>query len=188
MSPWGAIHWENRVSAPHLLGRRRKVQKPLIWIVRYAPENRGEQAPLVHGIGSATQGKQGGNNLWRLIQARGEGLMAHEGNPTPEERIARHRKIRLEKERKEQAEIEKADERQREREEAARLAVIRRQNVANSAEEVPVSKAIGKTAASLIRVALFLGLLAVSLSVTVFFPPLGLFMLFMLALVALTAK
>jgi hypothetical protein len=48
--------------------------------------------------------------------------------------------------------------------------------------------AIGKTAASLIRVSLFLGLLAVSLSVTVFFPPLGLFMLFILALVALTAK
>ena len=109
-------------------------------------------------------------------------------NPTPEERIARYRKIRLEKERKEQAKIEKADERQREREEAARLAAIRRQNVANSAEDVPVGKAIGKTAASLTRVALFLGLLAVSLSVTVFFPPLGLFMLFMLALVALTAK
>ena len=48
--------------------------------------------------------------------------------------------------------------------------------------------AIGKTAASLVRVSLFLGLLAVSLSVTVFFPPLGLLMLFMLVLVALTAK
>jgi hypothetical protein len=48
--------------------------------------------------------------------------------------------------------------------------------------------AIGKTAASLTRIVLFLGLLAVSLSVTVFFPPLGLFMLFILALVALTAK
>lgn len=48
--------------------------------------------------------------------------------------------------------------------------------------------AIGKTAASLTRIVLFLGLLAVSLSVTVFFPPLGIFMLFILALVALTAK
>ena len=42
--------------------------------------------------------------------------------------------------------------------------------------------------ASLVRVSLFLGLLAVSLSVTVFFPPLGIFMLFMLGLVPLTAK
>jgi hypothetical protein len=28
----GPIHWGNRVSARHLLGRRRRVQKPLIWI------------------------------------------------------------------------------------------------------------------------------------------------------------
>ena len=31
-SPWGPIHWENRVSARHLLGRCRRVQKPLTWI------------------------------------------------------------------------------------------------------------------------------------------------------------
>jgi hypothetical protein len=72
-SPRGAIHWENRVSAPHLLGRRRKVQKPLIWIVRYAPENRGEQAPLVHWIGSATPGKTGEQYPLKADPSEGKG-------------------------------------------------------------------------------------------------------------------
>jgi hypothetical protein len=48
--------------------------------------------------------------------------------------------------------------------------------------------AIGKTVVSLSRIALFLGLLAVAVVVTVFFPPLGIFLLFMLCLVALFAK
>ena len=59
-SPWGPIYWENRVSARQLLGGGENVQKPLVWLVRYVPENRGEQAPLVHGIGSARPGKTGG--------------------------------------------------------------------------------------------------------------------------------
>ena len=69
----GPIHWENRVSARHLLGTRRSVQKPLVWIVRYAPENRGEQAPLVHGIGSATPGKTGGQYPLEADPSEGKG-------------------------------------------------------------------------------------------------------------------
>ena len=69
----GPIHWENRVSARHLLGGGENVQKPLIWIVRYAPENRGEQAPLVHGIGSATPGKTGGQYPLEADLSEGKG-------------------------------------------------------------------------------------------------------------------
>jgi len=82
------------------------------------------------------------------------------------------------------------------------LAAIQRERVLNSGKRTnddvylpDIGKslgenlpAIGKTVGSLTRITLFLGLLAVSLSVTIFFPPLGLLMLFMLALVALTAK
>lgn len=67
------------------------------------------------------------------------------------------------------------------------LAAIQRQRVLSAGKKITAGD-LAQVTGSGLRVLLFLGLLGVALVVTVFVPPLGIALLFLLGLVALTAR